>query len=327
MTDISDRNEGGGRHVVVVNQIGPAIGATFEAHPARPTVIADLSPAEPWRVPPEADVLLTRPHPSWRQAPKEPPPGWPHGLKWVQVTSAGVDIYPDWLKREVVMTTGRGVAAEPIAEYVLAVMLAREKRLDEISIHTPAPPYSADLGGLCGKTLGLFGYGAIGKEIARKASVFDMKVLAVRRSPWVEPDPLVTPADSPEDLFAQSDHLVVALATTPQTRQIVNADLLAHAKPGLHLVNIARGSLVDQDALVAALDSGRLGAASLDVTDPEPLPAGHRLLTHPRVRVTPHVSWSDHLFGSRLIGKFVANFDRYLSGEPFPDVVDPDRGY
>ncbi len=315
------------RPFVVVNQLGPGIGDRIAAHPSHPTVIADPGPDEPWVVPPEADVLLTRPHPAWRNAPKKAPPGWPHGLKWVQVASAGVDIYPDWLKRDVMMTTGRGIAATPIAEYVFAVMLAYEKRLDKITIHEPMPPYGFGLGGLAGKTLGLFGYGAIGREVARRAAAFDMTVLAVRRSPWTEPDPLVTPCATPQALFAASDHLVVALPTTAETDGIVNADLLAQAKPGLHLVNIARGSLVDQAALLDALDNGRLGGASLDVTWPEPLPAGHPFYTHPKVRITPHVSYSDEGFDGRLVERFVTNFDLFVKGEPIPGIVDVDRGY
>src|SRR5690606_11871055 len=143
------------------------------------------------------------------------------------------------------------------------------------------------------QTLGIAGYGAIGREVAKRAQALGMDVLALRRGgAAVAPDTGVRAVASVEDLLGASDHVVLALPITPQTRHCINARSLAHAKPGLHLVNIARGALVDQPALLQALDSGRLSGATLDVTDPEPLPEGHALYHHPRVHLTPHVSWA-----------------------------------
>ncbi len=108
---------------------------------------------------------------------------------------------------------------------------------------------------------------------------------------------------------------------------MIDAALLAKAKPGLHLVNIARGAQVDQDALLAAIEDGRIAGATLDVTEPEPLPAGHPFYHHPAIRLTPHLSWIDPAVEERLADKIVANLDAYAQGEPLHDVVDVGVGY
>lgn len=312
---------------VVVNQLGAAIGARVAAHPSRPVVIDDMAADRPWEVAPQADILLTRAFPAWRQAPAAPPHGWPHGLRWIQTMSAGMDAYPAWLWSGPIVSCGRGVAAVAIAEYVLAAMLAREKRLHEIAVHAPEDWRDVALGRLEGRTLGLLGYGAIGRAVARRAAGFDMRIRAVRRGAWTDAEPFVEPCASPEALVAEADHLVVAVPTTAQTRHIVGHHLLLAARPGLHLINVGRGDLVDQDALLNALAAGTVGFATLDVTDPEPLPAGHPLYDHPAVRITPHVSWSDPTFEERLVTKILVNLDRYVGGQALLDVVEPGRGY
>ncbi|MEF7613547.1 NAD(P)-dependent oxidoreductase [Aquincola sp. MAHUQ-54] len=123
----------------------------------------------------------------------------------------------------------------------------------------------------------------------------------------------------------RADHVVLAAPGTPQTRHIVDAAALAHARPGLHLVNVARGSLVDQDALLAALDAGRIDSASLDVTEPEPLPAGHPFYTHPRVRLSPHTSAISPAQQTALVDKFVRNLARFDAGERLEDLLDAQR--
>jgi phosphoglycerate dehydrogenase-like enzyme len=120
---------------------------------------------------------------------------------------------------------------------------------------------------------------------------------------------------------------VLAAPATARTHHLVDADLLSQVKPGVHLVNIARGSLVDQDALREALDDGRVGVASLDVCDPEPLPPGHWLYDHPQVRLSAHVSWGTEMMTERILDGFIDNLQRYLAGEPLVDVVDPEEGY
>ena len=312
---------------VIVNQLGPEIGASLGGHASRPIVIDDEAPARPWEVDPRADILLTRVFPAWRNAPAEPPPGWPHRLRWVQTMSAGMDAYPRWMWSGPMVSSGRGIAAVPIAEYVLAAMLAREKRIESIAVRGPEAWSDIPLGRLEGRTLGLIGYGAIGQAVARRAAAFDMRVLAVRRGSWTPDEAEVEPCASAEAVVAQADHLVVAVPATAETRHIVGRGLLAAAKPALHLINVGRGDLVDQEALLDALGTGQVGFATLDVTDPEPLQAGHPLYAHPMVRITPHVSWSDPAFLQRLTAKIAANLDRYLAGEPLIDVIEPGRAY
>lgn len=175
--------------------------------------------------------------------------------------------------------------------------------------------------------MGLVGIGAIGSAVARRALAFDMRVVATRRSAAVPAGDGIETAASLAELLAQSDHIVVAAPATPETHHLIDAEALAAVKPGAHLVNIARGSLVDQDALVAALDDGRLAMASLDVVDPEPLPADHPLFHHPKVRLSAHISWSSPDTSRRTLELFVENVARYRAGEPLAGAVDLEHGY
>jgi phosphoglycerate dehydrogenase-like enzyme len=129
------------------------------------------------------------------------------------------------------------------------------------------------------------------------------------------------------DLFARADHLVLAAPLTSATRHIVNSAVLASAKPGLHLINIARGGLLDHGALLEALDSGAIGLASLDVTEPEPLPDGHLLYTHPRVRLSPHTSAISSNSRHEIADSFLANLERFLNGLAPENLANVQRGY
>jgi phosphoglycerate dehydrogenase-like enzyme len=216
----------------------------------------------------------------------------------------------------------------PIAEFAMAAMLAAEKRLPESWIHEPPAHWSiASLGGLRGRTLGLVGLGGIGCELARLALAFGMRVLALRRSDAPSPVAGVERARDLGALLAEADHLVLAVPVTRATRHLLDAAALARVKPGLHLVNVARGELVDQEALRAALDDGRVALASLDVCEPEPLPEGHWLYTHPAVRLSPHTSWSMPGAIAGLVDTFVENLHHWIAGEPLTRVVDRAQGY
>lgn len=249
-------------------------------------------------------------------------------VRWIHVLGAGVDRFPLRAVGERMLTCSRGAAAPAIAEFVLAAMLAFEKKIPEIWITEPPEHWGAvGLGGLRGKTLGLIGVGAIATEVARRALPFEMRVLALRRTAAPSPIDGVEIVRSLAELLAASDHVLVAAPATAATRRLLDAEAFAAIKPGAHLVNIARGELVDQEALIAALDDGRLAMASLDVVDPEPLPAGHPLYAHPKVRLTPHISWSSVATIERTVGLFAENLRRYETGEALEGVVDVDAGY
>ena len=251
-----------------------------------------------------------------------------HGVRWVHAYGTGVNEFPFDALGGLPLTCSRGSSAIPIAEWVLAMMLAAEKKLPDAWIHEPPAHWSiASLGGLHGRTLGLVGIGGIGQAIAARALPFGMHVRALRRREAPSPVAGVEIVRGLDALLADADHLVLAAAATRATARLLDDAAFARVKPGVHLVNIARGALVDHDALHRALDDGRVGLASLDCVDPEPLPPGHWLYTHPRVRLSPHISWSMPGAFDWLIEPFVENLRRDLAGEALVHRVDPELGY
>jgi phosphoglycerate dehydrogenase-like enzyme len=273
--------------------------------------------------PPEAEVMVTLP------AGGDPGSGaLTPALKWVHVLAAGVDGFPLETVGDRLVTCSRGATAPAIAEFAVACMLAFEKQLPDVWLAEPPEHWTlAGLGGLAGKTLGLVGVGAIGTEVARRALAFDMEVLAHRRTAATPPVKGMARANSLADLLGRSDHVVVAAPATPATHHLIDGSAFADMKPGAHLINVARGALIDQDALHVALDDGTVARASLDVCEPEPLPAGHWLYSHPQVRLSPHVSWSSPRSMPRTIELFAENVRRWQRGEPLDGVVDVAAGY
>lgn len=251
------------------------------------------------------------------------------GIRWVHAYGTGVDAFPFEVLGEAPLTCSRGASAVPISEWVLAVMLAAEKKLPEAWVCEPPERWSVglSLGGLRGRTLGLLGFGGIGRAVAERALAFGMRVLAHRRTSRESPMPGVEGVPDLESLLAASDHLVVAAPATPETRHLLSREAFSRIKPGAHLVNVARGELVDQEALREALDAGSVALASLDVVEPEPLPKGHWLYTHPKVRLSAHTSWSGPGALDDLLEPFLENLRRYLDGEPLAYRVDVELGY
>lgn len=249
-------------------------------------------------------------------------------LKWVHAFSTGVDGFPFDVVGDRIFTCSRGAGAIPISEWVLAMMLSQAKRLPESWITEPPPRWNvAQLDVLAGKTVGIIGLGEIGTAVARRALAFEMEVVAFRRQAIPASIAEVEVLTSLPELLGRSDHIVIAAPATPATHHLIDAAALAACKPSAHLVNIARGSLVDQDALIEALDSGQLSAASLDTVTPEPLPDGHPLYSHPKVKLSAHISWGDPTSIDRTLDIFAANVARYRAGEPLTGVVDTVAGY
>ena len=249
-------------------------------------------------------------------------------VRWVHSFSTGVDSLPEAAFSAEVLTCSRGAGAVPISEFVLAAMLAFEKKVPDVWIHDVPEHWNfADLGGLYGRTVGLVGLGGIGERVARLAQGFGMEVTAFRRTPRPSPVDGVTIVDALADVLEAAHHLVVAAPYTPRTHHLLDAAAFERVRPGVHLVNIARGGLIDQDALRTALDDGRVAMATLDTVEPEPLPAGHWLFSHPKVRLSPHVSWSSPEGGRKIFELFLENLGRYVKDEPLEGVVDKDERY
>ena len=249
-------------------------------------------------------------------------------LRWFQSPAAGLDhpMFGEIVARGTRLTTTH-VQSVAIAEYVMRSVLdhfhdAPAWRSGHEQRSWDRRPFRE----VYGTTWLIIGLGAIGTDVARRASAFGVRVIGMRRHPTgTEPvDEVVGPGDL--ESVGRADVIVVAAPATAQTRHLVDERFLAATKPGALLVNVARGALVDEVALLAALDRGQLGGAVLDVTEVEPLPADDPLWRHPRVLVTPHTSAHGDGTLARAAEVFVANLERYVAGEPLVDEVHGDGG-
>ncbi|MGI9602128.1 MAG: NAD(P)-dependent oxidoreductase [Acidimicrobiales bacterium] len=270
-----------------------------------------------------ADVLLTAsPHPSNLADALALPVGWIHSL------DTGVNDFPLELVGDRVLTCGRGANATAIAEWVVAVILSDQKQLpDRWLTEPPERWYVADLGMVAGSTVAILGFGEIGQQVARRCLGLDMAVRALRRRQHAPGADGVTVVQSLSELVDGAEHLVIAAPLTPKLRHVLDDDAFAVMAPGVHIINVGRGAHIDQDALRRALDADIVRLASLDVCDPEPLPAGHWLYQDPRVRLSAHVSWNDPDATTRLYEVFADNLGRFRAGQPLGGVVDVDAGY
>jgi phosphoglycerate dehydrogenase-like enzyme len=252
-------------------------------------------------------------------------------LRWIHTISAGVDhlLFPELRESDAILTNASGVFNIPIAETVMAYILAVVKRLPEFWAHQREHRWEKlPLRELRGLTVGIVGLGDIGTEVARLCRAFGMRVLGLRRRP--APSDLadeVLPPDRLQDLLARSDFVVIAVPLTAETRGMIGRAELAAMKPDAWLVNISRGAIVDEEALIEALRAGRIGGACLDVFAEEPLPPESPLWDMPNVIITPHNSWSSPHIEEREIALFLENLRRYVAGEPLLNVVDKQAGY
>lgn len=294
-------------------------------HPSAPVVDTLDQPDRPWLIRDDAEILVTGPMPGWRDAPDQAPGPLPR-LKWVQTVSSGIDIFPRWLLSDRLVSTGRGLTAPRIAEYVMAAILRLQKPLEATALREGSPDRTP-LGRVAGQRLGIVGFGAIGQEVLRRARAFDMEIRILRRDPPSEAPEGAEYATDIDALLGWADHLVLALPSTPETRHLLDRQRLLAARQGLHVINISRGDLLDQDGLIAALEAGRVRYATLDVTNPEPLPPCHPLRSHPRVLITPHNAWSGDDWQAAFAARVLRGLDAYASGRTPEHLIDPARGY
>jgi phosphoglycerate dehydrogenase-like enzyme len=250
-------------------------------------------------------------------------------LKWIQSIYAGVEyLVEPGHRRDYILTNARGVFGDLMSEYVFGYLLAHEKKIFERFRSQQARHWDRTESGLLrGKTLGLLGVGSIGSHVARTAKHFNMKVRGFTRASEDSQD--VDVYFHPPDLlkFASGlDYLVCVLPRTEGTTHIVNADLLDALPPHAVLINVGRGNAVDESALMQVLTQGKLAAAVLDVTDPEPLPAEHPFWTTPNLFLTFHSSAKS--YPEDIITKvFAENYRLYIEGKPLKHQVDFERGY
>jgi len=245
-------------------------------------------------------------------------------LQWLHSMSAGVDspVFSMFTDRGVRLTTSSGASASPIAGTVMLYLLALSRGLPgwlrAQAAHEWSPrPFRE----LRGQRLAVVGYGPIGQEVVRLATAFGMEPVVVRRSVRGDEPCEVRPLDELGDVVSGVDAVVSALPLQPGTRGIFSAEVIASMRADAVFVNVGRGELVDQAALTAALSSGRLGGAGLDVFDPEPLPADDALWDLPNVIISPHNSGSSDGTAGRVDEIFLENLERFLAGRALRNEV------
>lgn len=286
---------------------------------------ADFLPLAPGApiLPPGVEILIALPFMlADGGIPPVPPTGWPFDLRWSQIVTVGTDFYPGWFLDGPPIASGRGNSSVALAEFALASIFAAAKELPALWAANPSEWTRRPLNMVAGATLGIVGFGGVGQALAPRAQALGMKVIALRASDQPMADGVERAPDL-ETLFAMSDHVVLALPGTLQTKGMISREILAAAKPGLHLVNIARGSLIDDAALLQALDTGLVARASLDVTDPEPLPEGHPFYVHDRIFLSPHNATNTTDNVKAIAECFAVNVDRYRRGETLLDIINP----
>jgi len=266
-------------------------------------------------------------------------------LRWVHSGAAGVraSLFEEMRDSDVLLTNSAGVYSEPLAEHALAAILYFGRALDvavraqgrsewaqSVLTGSESPLLtSASAGEIAGATLGVIGYGGIGRALGTRAHALGMRVQAIRRTPGALPPELARiegPGFLPR-LLESSDFVALTAPETPQTHQLLDAERLALMKPTAVFINLARGSMVDEEALVRALMERRLRGAALDVFQAEPLPADHPLWKLDNVLITPHVGGTSGQFWERETDLIVCNIHRYLAGEEMDNRVGKERGY
>ena len=271
-------------------------------------------------------------------------------LRWVHTGAAGVggSLTPEMLSSPVLFTNSKGIHGPPMGDTAMGMILHFARGLDFAvasqcrGVWDTDPFFRADhpLVELAESTVGLLGFGGAGREVGKRALALGARVLAYDRGP----EAFGATASSGEDsrgaclealhgpegfarLLEESDFLVLTAPETPETRGMMDATALARMRPSAVLINLSRGALVDEEALVAALEGGRLRGAGLDVFAGEPLPPGHRLWSLPNVLITPHVSAVTRSFWRRQTALIVENLRRFLAGEPLLNLVDKAAGF
>jgi phosphoglycerate dehydrogenase-like enzyme len=260
------------------------------------------------------------------------PADLPDDVRWVQLPSAGVE---SWLARGLIdtrrtWTSATGAYARPVAEHAVALLLAGLRQLPAaLAADTwRKPELMPATRTLAGSRVGIYGAGSIARAMIPVLTALGAQTVAVNRTGRPVPGAVTTmPAAEAGGFWRSVDHVVLAAPATSETRHLVGEAELEQMREHAWLVNVARGSLVDTDALRPALDAGRIAGVALDVTDPEPLPEGHWLFGHPRAIVTPHIANPASTLAQGLRDRIFENVSRFARGKDLVGIVDLDSGY
>lgn len=259
-------------------------------------------------------------------------------LKWIHSTAAAVHqlMFPELVASAVIVTNARSVHAVCMAEHTMALLLALARRLPSAFRHQQEARWAQqeiwqELSPveINGRVLGLVGLGAIGNELARRARAFGMRIIAVKKHPERHAE-LADEVYGPEQLdrlLEQADFAVLCAPATPETQRLISRPQLERMKRTAYLVNVSRGALVDEAALIAALESGRIAGAALDVASEEPLPPENPLWRAPNLLLTPHIAAVSERLWHRHAALLLLNLERYFAGRELENVVDKSRGY
>ena len=260
-------------------------------------------------------------------------------LKWIHSTTAGIAqlTYPELRASGVLVTNSSGVFSVPLAEHAMGMMLALARNFPEAVRHQDRAHWGQQdiwdqpqhLTELAGQVLLIVGFGSIGQALARRAKAFDMRVWGVSRSGEGNKTlaERIVPVSELREVLPHADYVVIAAPETPETKQLIGAAELARMKPSARLVNVARGTLLDEAALVRALQEDRLRGAALDVMETEPLPVESPLWKAPRLFITPHISAISDRLWARQTELLVDLLERWFAGSEMYNRVDLGRGY
>jgi phosphoglycerate dehydrogenase-like enzyme len=280
---------------------------------------------------PDADVVFSLSAPAkvlreiWPMAPR---------IKWVHSRSAGLDslLFPELVESPVPLTNGSGVFSQSLAEFVIGAAIFFAKDFRRLIRNQDAGQWEQfDVDEIRGQTMGIIGYGDIGRACAQRAHAMGMKVLAVRRRPdRSNGDPYISGVYSTEemlDILPQCDYVVAAAPLAPGTKHLVGEAAIARMKKTAVVMNVGRGPVIDEAALIPALESGRIRGAALDVFESEPLPAGHPFFKLQNVLLSPHCTDHTTTWLEEGMQFFLDNFNRFAAGDPLKNVVDKRAGY
>jgi len=317
--------------IVISDPSDPRL-ALLDELPAETTITVGNRPEAFENVAPEADVIL-----NWDLSGKTLPRvfGMCPKVRWVHTRTAGLDklLFPALIESPAQLTNASGVFSESLGEFALAGILYFAKDLRRMIRSQEAgawAPFEVEM--ISGQTVGIVGYGDIGRAVALRARAMGLLVLAVKRHAPVSPcgDALAQEVYGPEglrEMLFRSDYVVVAAPLTPETRHMIGEREFAAMKPGAVIVNVGRGPVIDEAAMLRALTEKRIRGAVLDVFEHEPLPAGHAFYKMENVLLSPHCADNTVGWETNAMRFFLKQFERFHKGEPLLNVVDKRMGY